>query len=258
MTGVEGRVALVTGAGSAEGIGFAIAKVLLAGGAKVAISATTPRIFERLEELGAAPGTAFAATADLARPEEARRLAGEAATALGPVAILVNNAGMVQTGHDLPSRPLREVADAAWAHMLAITLTSAFNLARAVLPGMRAAGWGRIVNIGSVTGPVVGIPGSGPYAAAKAGMLGMTRAFALEEGPAGITANCIAPGWISTGSSSAAELRAGRHTPAGRPGRPEEVGHVARFLASEEASYVTGQLIVVDGGNTIQEYKVAL
>lgn len=86
----------------------------------------------------------------------------------------------------------------------------------------------------------------------------MARALAIEVGPFGVTANCIAPGWIQTGSSSAAEIEAGHHTPLGRPGRPEEVGHVAVFLASEEASYVTGQMIVVDGGNTVQEYKVAL
>ncbi len=118
--------------------------------------------------------------------------------------------------------------------------------------------YGRIVQMSSVTGPVVGIAGSSAYAAAKAGMLGMTRSLAIEAGPFGVTVNCIGPGWIRTGSSSEAEITAGQYTPAGRPGRPEEVGHVAIFLASEEASYVTGQMIVVDGGNTVQEYKVAL
>ena len=110
----------------------------------------------------------------------------------------------------------------------------------------------------SVTGPLVGISGSSVYAAAKAAMLGMTRSLAIEAGPFGVTVNCIGPGWIQTGSSSEAEIAAGRHTPAGRPGTPEEIGHVAVFLASKEASYLTGQLIVVDGGNTVQEYKVAL
>ena len=95
------------------------------------------------------------------------------------------------------------------------------------------------------------------FRSAKAGMLGMTRSLAIEAGPHNITVNCVGPGWIHTGSSSDAEVKAGAFTPAGRPGTPDEVGHVAVFLASEEASYVTGQLIVVDGGNTIQEYKVA-
>ena len=104
----------------------------------------------------------------------------------------------------------------------------------------------------------VGIPGSAVYGTAKAGLLGMARSLAIEAGPHNVTVNCIGPGWIKTASSDEAEIVAGRHTPAGRPGTPDEVGHVAVFLASEEASYITGQLIVVDGGNTIQEYKVSL
>ena len=106
---------------------------------------------------------------------------------------------------------------------------------RAVLPGMVSRRYGRIVQMSSVTGPVVGIAGSSVYAAAKAGMLGMTRALAIEVGPFGVTVNCVGPGWIKTGSSSDAEIVAGRHTPVGRPGTPDEVGHVAVFLASEDA-----------------------
>jgi 3-oxoacyl-[acyl-carrier protein] reductase len=112
--------------------------------------------------------------------------------------------------------------------------------------------------VSSVTGPVVGIAGSAVYGTAKAGMLGMARSLAIEAGPSNITINCVGPGWIKTASSGEEEIVAGAFTPIGRPGTPEEVGHVAVFLASEEASYITGQLIVVDGGNTIQEYKVAL
>jgi 3-oxoacyl-[acyl-carrier protein] reductase len=253
MAGVEGRVALVTGAGSADGIGFATAAVLKAKGARVAITATTGRIHDRARELGV-----FAAMADLTRADEAEGLVGAVEAALGPVDILVNNAGMVQSDVDVPGGPLHTVSDAAWAHGLAISLTTAFHTTRAVLPGMRERGRGRIVHVSSVTGPVVGIAGSGIYASAKAGMLGMARCLAIENGPFGITVNCVGPGWIATGSSSEAELTAGRFTPAGRPGRPEEVGHVAAFLVSDEASYVTGQMIVVDGGNTVQEYKVAL
>ena len=255
MPGVVGRVALVTGAGSATGIGFACAKALAAAGARVAITSTTARIFERQAELGA--GT-HAAVAELTQPEAVAELVAGVDATLGPVEILVNNAGMVQLGRDEPPASLAEQSDAAWAYGLAINLTSAFFLTRAVLPGMRIRGHGRIVQMSSVTGPVTGIAGSGTYAAAKAGLLGMTRALALEEGPYGITANCIGPGWIATGSSSEAERTAGRFTPVGRPGTPEEVAHAALFLAADEAGYVTGQIIVVDGGNTIQEYKVAL
>lgn len=255
MAGVAGRVALVTGAGSAEGIGFATARILAAAGARVAITATTDRIFDRQAALGA--GT-HAAIADLINPDQVTALVAGVEAALGPIDIVVNNAGMVQTGVDVPGGPLRQASDAAWNHGIAINLTSAFLVTRAVLPGMRARGYGRIVQMSSVTGPVVGIAGSGIYASAKAGLLGMTRALAIEEGGHGITVNCIGPGWIQTGSSSAAEITAGHHTPVGRPGTPDEIGHVALFLASEEASYLTGQMIVVDGGNTLQEYKVAL
>jgi 3-oxoacyl-[acyl-carrier protein] reductase len=258
MTGVKGRVALVTGAGSADGIGFATAKLLRASGAKVAITSTTDRIFQRLEELEGGAGDTFATTADLTDPASVEALTKETATALGPIDILINNAGMVQVGRDEPSAPLHETSDQGWRYGIDINLTSAFLVTRAVLPGMIDRRYGRIVQMSSVTGPLVGIPGSGVYAAAKAGMLGMTRSLAIEAGPHDVTVNCIGPGWIETASSSENEIIAGRHTPIGRPGTPEEVGHVAVFLASEEASYVTGQLIVVDGGNTIQEYKVAL
>ncbi len=256
MAGVTGRVALVTGAGSADGIGFATAQALKAAGARVAITATTDRIYDRLRTLG--PDGTFATTADLTRKDHVARLVVEAEAALGPIDILVNNAGMVQTGIDSPGRRFAELSDADWSYGLDINLTSAFRLTRAVLPGMCARRYGRIVNMSSVTGPVVGIATSSVYASAKAGLLGMTRALALDVGPEGVTVNCVGPGWIATGSSSEDEIVAGRHTPVGRPGRPEEVAHAVLFLAAEEASYVTGQLIVVDGGNTVQEYKVAL
>ncbi|MFM2355969.1 MAG: hypothetical protein RLZZ528_1705 [Pseudomonadota bacterium] len=254
MGGVAGRVALVTGAGSADGIGFATARVFRAQGARVAVTSTTDRIHDRRSELGH-DGT-FATTADLTRQQDVDRLLRETEEALGPVDILVNNAGMVQTGKSVRRARLSEMPDATWDHGLAINLTSTFRLTRAALPGMIARGYGRIVIMSSVTGPVVAIDGSGVYGAAKAGLLGLTRELALENGPHGITVNAIGPGWIQTGSSSRAEIAAGRRTPLGRPGRPDEIGHVAAFLASEEASYLTGQMIVVDGGNTIQEFKV--
>lgn len=256
MAGVEGKVALVTGAGAADGIGFACARLLKAGGARVAISATTDRIFQRLQELG--PDGCFAATADLTDPAQVTDLTEAAAQALGPIDILVNCAGMSQSGVTHQRASMAEMPDEAFDFQIAISLKTAFMASRAVLPGMMARGYGRIVHISSVTGPLTGIAGSGPYAAAKAGMVGMARVQAIECGPHGVTVNCIGPGWIQTGSSLPSELIAGRHTPVGRAGRPDEIGHVAVFLASQEASYLTGQLIVVDGGNTLQEFKVGL
>ncbi len=255
MAGVQGRVALITGAGAADGIGFATARLLRAAGARVAITSTTDRIFDRQRELGTG---SFAAIADLTDPAQVTTLVQKVVAAHGPIDIVVNNAGMSQTGLSGKRATLAETSDAAWAFQIGISLTSAFMVTRAVLPGMIARTYGRIVHMSSVTGPLVGIDGSGPYAAAKAGMLGMARVMAIENGGHGITVNCIAPGWIETGSSAPTEITAGRYTPVGRPGRPEEIGHVAVFLASQEASYLTGQLIVVDGGNTLQEFKVAL
>jgi 3-oxoacyl-[acyl-carrier protein] reductase len=122
---------------------------------------------------------------------------------------------------------------------------------------MMTRGFGRVVNVASVTGPLVANPRSAPYAAAKAAMVGATRALALEAARHGVTVNAVAPGWIATASSTDTELAAGTNTPAGRPGTPNEVAAVISFLASREASYITGQMLVVDGGNTIQEYKGA-
>lgn len=256
MSGVKGRTAIVTGAGSADGIGFATARLLLAAGARVAITSTTARIFDRLAELGGDKATTFAQTADLTKAEAAADFVKAVEAHLGPIDILVNNAGMTQVGGDIPAGPLATMSEAGWDYGIAINLKTAFLMTRAVLPGMMARRYGRIVHMSSVTGPVVGIAGSSVYAAAKAGMLGMTRALAIEAGPSGVTVNCVGPGWIQTASSSEAEITAGRHTPVGRPGTPEEVGHAALFLASAEASYITGQMLVVDGGNTVQEYKV--
>ena len=257
MAGVAGRVALVTGAGSADGIGFATARLLRAKGANVAITSTTDRIFARLEDLGGGHGETYANTADLTDSAMVTGLCGAIEDKLGPIDIVVNNAGMVQVGRDEPWAPFLETSDESWRYLIDINLTSAFLVTKAVLPGMIERGYGRIVHMSSVTGPVVGIPGGTAYGAAKAGLLGMARSRAIEAGPH-VTVNCIGPGWIKTSATEEADILAGSHTPAGRPGTPEEVGHLAVFLSSEEASYITGQLIVVDGGNTIQEYKVAL
>ena len=258
MSGVKDRVALITGAGSTEGIGFATARLLYLAGAKIAITSTTDRINERRDEIERTALNVFSRTADLTDSTAVNTLIEQIENELGPIEIVINNAGMVQIGRDYSSTLFHEVSDEQWHYGIDINLTSAFMVTRAVLPGMMERNYGRIINISSVTGPTVGIAGSSVYSAAKAGMLGMTRSLAIESGPNNVTVNCIGPGWIETAASGDGEITAGKFTPVGRPGTPEEVGHVAVFLASEEASYVTGQLLIVDGGNTIQEYKVAL
>jgi 3-oxoacyl-[acyl-carrier protein] reductase len=251
MFDVKGRVALVTGCGSAGGIGFAIARALVTGGARVAITSTTARIHERKAELGAA----FAGVADLTDVEAVAGLFAQVTQALGPVEILVNNAGMVQTGKPVRRAQVAGLTDAAWAQHLALNVTTAFHCIRAALPAMQAAGHGRIVNMASVTGPVVTIDGSAGYATGKAALTGLTRATALEYARHGITCNAVLPGWIATESSSAREVRAGKASPAARPGTPDEVAACALFLCSDQAGYVNGAMLVVDGANTLMEMK---
>ena len=248
MFDLSGLVALVSGAGSERGIGYACARALRDAGADVVISATTERVHDRARELGVR-----AVVADLMDPAQAERLAAEA----GAVDILVNNAGMVQTGAPDVSGRFAELDLADWRTQLERTLGTAVNLTHAVLPGMLERAFGRVVFVSSVTGPRVAIDGSSAYGTAKSGLDGLMRELALEAGPSGVTVNSVAPGWIETASSTPDELVAGRHTPIGRPGTPDEVAAAVVFLAAREASYVAGHALVVDGGNTIQEVKGA-
>jgi 3-oxoacyl-[acyl-carrier protein] reductase len=255
----SGRVALVTGAGSAQGIGFATARLLAQQGAKLAITSTTQRINDRAHELASQGGDVFAFAVDLCEGDRTRALIDEVLARFGRIDILVNNAGMTQIGNPgaTASLPLAELSESDWDYNIAINLKTTFNVTKAVLPRMLETGYGRIVNVSSTTGPVVSNPRETAYSAAKAAVLGLTRSLALEVARQGITVNVVAPGWIETASSTGSELIAGKNTPVGRAGRADEVAALIAFLAHESASYITGQLMVVDGGNSIQEFKGA-
>jgi len=252
----EHRVALITGAGSATGIGFACAQVLAREGAALAICSTTGRIQDRAAELSTDGVQAAGFVADLTDRAQTRALIAAVTERFGRADILVNNAGMVTVGEPEQDDPVfAEMRDRDWDRSIAMNLTTAYNVTRAIFPGMLEHGWGRVVMVSSVTGPLVSTQASAGYSAAKAGMDGLMRALAIEGGPRGVLVNSVAPGWIASGSQLPEEAVAGAHTPVGRSGTPHEIAEVVAFLATDRASYLTGQSLVVDGGNTIQEIK---
>ena len=241
MFNLDGRSALVTGASGC--IGGAIARALHGAGASVVLAGTRR---EALDALAAALGTrAFVAISDLADPAAGDVLVKEAEDKAGKLDILVNNAGLAR------DQLLLRMKDEDWQKVIDIDLTAGFRLARAAMRGMMRRRWGRIIAVTSVVG-TTGNPGQANYAAAKAGMAGMSKAIAAEVATRGITVNCVAPGFIATAMTDALSgeqrERVAARVPMGRMGTPDEVAACVLFLASEEARYVTGHTLHVNGG----------
>lgn len=241
MFDLTGKTALVTGASG--GIGAEIARVLHAQGAVVGLSGTRREALEALAgELGE---RAHVLPADLSVPEEAAKLIADAEAALGKVDILVNNAGLTKDGLIL------RMSDADWDKVLNVDLAAPFRLSRAAVKFMLRRRAGRIINIGSIVG-TTGNPGQANYASAKAGLIGLTKALAQEVASRGITVNLVAPGFIETPMTDAltdaqrAELSG--NIPLGRLGSPKDIAAAVAYLASEEAGWVTGATLHINGG----------
>ncbi len=250
MFDLSGKTALVTGASG--GIGGAIAKALHGQGAKVVLSGTRADALEavraELDSLNGSGG-AFIAAANLSDIASVEALPKAAEDAAGSgIDILVNNAGITKDNLFL------RMKDEEWDQVIAVNLTAAFRLSRAVLRGMMKKRWGRIIQISSVVG-ATGNPGQANYAAAKAGLVAMSKSLAAEVASRNITVNAIAPGFIQTAMTQALteqqKVMIGQRIPAGRMGMPQEIAAAVAYLASEEAAYVTGETIHINGGMTM-------
>jgi len=241
MFDLTGKTALVTGA--TGGIGAAIAKVLHRAGATIAVSGTRAAVLEHLKtELG---DRVHVLPCNLSEAADVEKLVPAAEAAMGSLDILVNNAGITKDGLAM------RMKDEDWQQVLDVNLTASFRLARAAMRGMMKKRWGRIVNITSVVG-VTGNPGQANYVASKAGVIGLTKSLAQELASRNVTVNAVAPGFIATPMTEVLNDKQkegilGR-VPAGKLGSPEDIAAAVLYLASEEAGYVTGQTLHVNGG----------
>ena len=243
---IEGKVAIVTGAG--QGIGESIARLFAAEGARVVVNARTEsKVHDVVGRIRSDGGEAHGIQADIGTRDGVNQLVSGTLEHFDHVDILVHNAGI------FPYAPLESMDDDAWRQVIDVNLTGAFRLTRACIPAMKERGGGRILFTSSVQGNYVAVPGCAHYAASKAGLTGLIRAAGLELAPHGITVNGVEPGLVLTDGVAEAlserrrDLMA-QYVPLKRWGKPLEIAHAMLYLASEEASYVTGQTLVVDGG----------
>lgn len=243
---LTGKVAVITGAG--QGIGESIARLFATEGAQLVVNARSEENVARVVDgIISDGGMALGVPADIGTPGGADHLVQASLAECGFIDILVHNAGI------FPYRPFEDMDDESWSRVMDVNLTSAYRLARACVPSMKDRGAGRVLFTSSVQGNHVAVPGCSHYAASKAGLTGLIRAAGLELAPYRITVNSVEPGLVLTAGVEAAlsqrrRQRMAEYVPLKRWGGPEEIAHAMLFLASEEAAYITGQTLVVDGG----------
>lgn len=251
------RTAFISGVGSQTGIGFATAKALGAIGYKIGITSTTDRIFDRVKELESLDIEVFGIVADLSVPAEVEKVVSEFKLRFPTLDVLVNNAGMacVSNYSGGEDGAIEEYTIDGWHKSFSRNVDTTMLLTQKFLPMIKLSGSGRIVIVSSSTGPVLVMRNTLAYASAKSALTGFTKALALDVAHLPITVNAVAPGWISSTTNSEHEIRQGAATPMGRRGTPEEVASAITWLTSPEASYITGQTIVIDGGNSLAEER---
>ncbi len=254
----EPRTVLITGAGSAIGIGRATASAFAEQGSRLALNDVVERdLAETVDLIRSMGGEAEGFVADVSDPRAVDRMVADAQSRFGPIEVLVNNAGIAR------KRAFPDMSDEEWQETLSVNLGGTMHCCRAVAPVMIARGVGRIVNVSSLMGSSWGWAQHVHYNASKAGIEGLTRGLALELGPAGITVNAVAPGFIETAQSLSVEHSAGPEKmqmaapliTLRRIGQPSDIAGVIVFLASDASRYVTGQVLLVDGGLTLGDLR---
>ena len=251
MKRLDGRIALVTGA--AQGNGKGIAKRLAEEGATVVLTDVSEKVHETAKELKASGLKAVGMKMDVTKSSEVNQTVKKVLEEYGKIDILVNNAGIYP---DEP--PIYEMPEEFWDNMYNINVKGIFHCLKAVLPAMVKRKSGKVINLSSVTGPMVSVPHSSAYSSTKAAISGLTRALAIELADYGINVNAMCPGYVKTPGSqylAEKERKIAASIPLKRFGTIDDVGDLAVFLASDESSYITGTEIVIDGGNIIQEVK---